>query len=139
MMKQLNALTIKLGMIIFATASIVTACTMNCGCCDPESAKNTEIAACCTELESTNSLVPAVNTTLNLSGQNTQDVCSSCNCNPLPVKESNAVSSGSISLKIHTLPVSVLIRSHFAQDNYSVKTSFASLNSLSAPLIPLRI
>jgi hypothetical protein len=137
-MKQLNTLAIKLSMFIIAVAGIVSACSVNCGCCDPEKAQKTEIA-CCTDPASTNALIPLLNTTLNESGQDMQDACNSCNCNKLPQKESSAVSSGVISLKIHITPVSVPKRLFFTQHTFAHIIRNISQDALSAPSTPLRI
>ncbi|MGE5670176.1 MAG: hypothetical protein ACM31E_01950 [Fibrobacterota bacterium] len=138
-MKQINTLAIKLSMFIIAAAGIVSACTMNCGCCDPVKALKTETAACHTEQVSTVAHIPLVTTTLNESGRDMQDTCNSCNCNTLPKKESSAVSSGMISLKIHITPVSVPKRLFFTQQYFAHTTIIISLDALSAHSTPLRI
>jgi hypothetical protein len=135
-MKQLSTITIKLSMVIIAAVSIISACSMNCGCCDPQKAQTTETAICCTDPAASISLIPLVSTTLN---ETSQDACNSCNCTAVPQKESNAVSSSPLSLKLLSAPVSAPKHSYFALHNYSIKTSIASQNVLSAPLIPLRI
>lgn len=138
-MKQLSTIAIKLSLFIIATAGIVAACSMNCGCCDPGKAQKYEIAACCTDQASRMSLVPLISGMSDESTQNVQDACNSCNCNTFPQKENDAVVPGSLSLKIHATPFSVLNNSFLFQHTYTHKTCTISLNALSAPSIPLRI
>jgi hypothetical protein len=138
-MKQLSTIAIKLSLFIIAAAGIVAACSMNCGCCDPGKVQKAETAACCTDQVSKMSLVPLVSGMLDEPAQDMQDACNSCNCNTLPQNESNAVTSGNLSLKLHIIPVSVLSRSFVAPHNYIHKTSIVSINALSVPAVPLRI
>jgi len=137
-MKQLSTMAIKLSIFIIAAASIVSACTMNCGCCDTKKGQNTETAACCIFPAHSDSFIPLLSVT-GESAHYPKDVCNSCNCNTLPVKESNAVSSGFITLKMHQTAVSVSNQSYISHNKYSVQSTIAPLNAHSVPLMPLRI
>jgi hypothetical protein len=138
-MKQLSTIAIKLSLIIIAAAGIVAACSMNCGCCGPENVRETVTETCCTDQVSSMSLVPLMNGVLDETPLDTQNACTSCNCNTLPQKESKAVTSDNLSLKIHATPASLQNRSFLIQHNAIQKTSIVSINALSAPIIPLRI
>lgn len=134
-MQKINTITIKVSLLIIAALSIVSACTMNGNCCEPEKTQVTEIEACC--------LVPASSTSplllSNVSPHDSQDACSSCNCNTLPKKGSSALSSGQVSLKIHVTEVKPPKQHFYARKNNVYITSIILLNAFSSQPIPLRI
>lgn len=138
-MKQLSTIAIKLSLFVIAAAGIVAACSMNCDCCDPGKDQKNKTAACCTDPVSKMSSIPLISGTLDQFTEDMQDACNSCNCYTSPQKESKAVISGSLSLKIHATPISVLNNSFVAQYNSIHKSSIVSLNAHSSRSIYLRI
>ncbi len=138
-MKQFNTIAIKLIMFIIFIAGIVSACSMNCDCCDSEKTQTAKTDACCTEQISTSSLITRESAIQDESERDYLVTCTTCNCNALPQHQANTVSSNNRSLHLYAMPVYLLNHSTFFQDLNVCKTVILSLSVRSASLTPLRI